>query len=461
MKDLLRLWFGFSRPVLRRAYALTGFGLLALKYSVDTAVVRYTTGMWLAPWDYLSPLLVERWGALDLNETAWVWFLVLWALPFAWIGVSMSLRRAACAGVSPWWGMLFFVPGLNYVLMLALAIAPDRKPEAWVRPVVGADGTRDDAEARVRVVAALQGIGWGVLITVAVTAIFFFVGSIYGYAVFLGAPVLIGAASASAYNRARERALSESVAVAIVAVTLAMGFALIFGLEGAICLAMAAPIAYPGAILGAVLGRSVALAGHASTPALWLLAAAIPLLGWAEGRVGQRVAPQVFAVTTSIRIDAAPEAVWQSVIAFPRLDEPAWWPFRLGIAYPVGATIDGSGPGAVRRCEFSTGAFVEPVTVWEPGRLLAFDVVENPDAMRELSPYAELATAHLDSGFRAVRGEFRMESAGQGRTLLAGTTWYELGIAPTLYWRLWSDWIVHRIHERVLEHVAETAKRQA
>jgi hypothetical protein len=32
-RDVIRLWFGLSLPVDRRAYALPGFGLLALEYS--------------------------------------------------------------------------------------------------------------------------------------------------------------------------------------------------------------------------------------------------------------------------------------------------------------------------------------------------------------------------------------------------------------------------------------------
>jgi hypothetical protein len=34
-----------------------------------------------------------------------------------------------------------------------------------------------------------------------------------------------------------------------------------------------------------------------------------------------------------------------------------------------------------------------------------------------------------------------------------GTTWYVNKIKPGLYWTLWSDNIVHKIHNRVLEHI--------
>jgi hypothetical protein len=37
--------------------------------------------------------------------------------------------------------------------------------------------------------------------------------------------------------------------------------------------------------------------------------------------------------------------------------------------------------------------------------------------------------------------------------LLEGTTWYENKIKPAFYWNIWSDFIVHKIHKRVLSHI--------
>jgi hypothetical protein len=149
--------------------------------------------------------------------------------------------------------------------------------------------------------------------------------------------------------------------------------------------------------------------------------------------------------------------VWPHVLGFSDLPEVPSWFFRLGIAYPVRARIEGAGPGAIRRCEFSTGAFVEPITVWDPPRRLAFDVISQPPPMHEWSPYQELHPPHLDSTMRSRRGEFRLVALPGGRTRLEGSTWYELDLAPQAYWSIWSDLIVHRIHRRVLEHIRREA----
>jgi hypothetical protein len=52
------------------------------------------------------------------------------------------------------------------------------------------------------------------------------------------------------------------------------------------------------------------------------------------------------------------------VIEFSKLPPPQEAIFKLGIAYPMRAQIAGHGPGAIRHCVFSTGAFVEPIEVW-------------------------------------------------------------------------------------------------
>ena len=61
-----------------------------------------------SPIDYLNPTYTfsEARSSLTPKLTA---ALVLWTLPFLWIGASMTMRRAVDAGRSAWVGLLFFV----------------------------------------------------------------------------------------------------------------------------------------------------------------------------------------------------------------------------------------------------------------------------------------------------------------------------------------------------------------
>jgi hypothetical protein len=166
-------------------------------------------------------------------------------------------------------------------------------------------------------------------------------------------------------------------------------------------------------------------------------------------------APPLLSVASGIVINAPPEKVWPHVIGFSIIPPPNELIFRFGIAYPVRAKIDGHGVGATRHCIFSTGEFVEPITVWDEPARLAFDVVAEPDPLQEVSPYRNLRPTHLDGYFKSERGEFQLVALSGRRTLLRGTTWYSDRIAPQFYWRIWSDGLIHRIHLRVLDHIRD------
>ena len=148
-------------------------------------------------------------------------------------------------------------------------------------------------------------------------------------------------------------------------------------------------------------------------------------------------------------------------MAFDPLPAPTELVFRLGVAAPERARIDGAGVGAVRYCVFSTGTFVEPITRWEPGRRLSFDVTASPPPMREWSPYGNLHPPHLDGFLRSRRGEFRLVALDGGRTRLEGSTWYEIEMGPEGYWQMLADDLIHRIHMRVLEHIKHEAEQGA
>ena len=210
----------------------------------------------------------------------------------------------------------------------------------------------------------------------------------------------------------------------------------------------------PLALFGALIGRSIAVHSARAAAredrgfAACLLA--LPALAGVEPHLAP--AP-IYRVTSEIEIAAAPDVVWAAVIAFPEIERPAPWYFRAGIAMPVRARIDGHGVGAIRYCEFTTGSFVEPITVWDAPQRLAFDVTEQPDPMFELTPYRHLHPPHLKGSFRSERGEFRLVALANGHTRLEGSTWYTLRIHPNAYWVNWTHWIVHRIHIRVLKHI--------
>ena len=453
----LELLAGFRGGVDRRTYATVGFGLMLLKYAVDAGIVYGLTGRFWTPLDYLNPILVMREERLGSASTGMFQLaMALWTLPFLWIGVSMTMRRAYDAGLSAWMGLFFFVPLVNYALMLLLCCLPSRRPAAALELLEPRLPERPAVHHALS--SALTAVGLTALLSAAFVALFVSGFESYGTALFVGSPFLLGVLAGFVFNRRERRGLLHTLFVVTLSVLISSGGFLLFALDGAICIAMAFPLALVVALLGGAVGRGLALLGQQPAYPGALALAALPLFAWLEARWSE---PAAYRVDSAVEIDAPPEVVWEHVVAFSDLPPPHWLLFRLGIAYPLRARIEGQGVGAIRRCEFSTGPFVEPITVWDAPRRLAFDVAAQPPAMHEWSPYADLRPPHLDGYLRSTGGEFRLIGIEGGRTRLEGTTWYEIDMQPGWYWRVWTDALIHRIHLRVLDHVAGLSVRSA
>jgi hypothetical protein len=279
----------------------------------------------------------------------------------------------------------------------------------------------------------------------------------YGIALFILTPLFMGLSSTVLYGY--DRPLTQRKATGIGFLTLGIFTAglLVFAIEGVICITMAAPfglvLTWLGSMLGYLIVTGGAPNGQAASVILLLI---IPLTAFIEKTNSEQA---LIEVTTSVDINADIQTVWKNVIEFPELSEPTEALFKVGIAYPISADIDGQGVGAIRNCNFSTGSFVEPITVWNEPNLLAFDVVENPEPMKELS-FWDIDAPHLHDYFVSKRGQFNLIQLPNGQVRLEGTTWYKHDIRPEFYWRLWSNYIIHSIHDRVLNHIKEHSEKK-
>lgn len=281
----------------------------------------------------------------------------------------------------------------------------------------------------------------------------------YSYGLFLWLPFVIGATSTLMYGYKKLEPNKKIRNNAYLTLLIFCTGLLIFAWEGIICLVMAAPIGllltYLGYLVARIFLPNMSDSGTRAAGTLLLLS--VPALMALEGKAIKD--DDLRSVTSSVKINATPETVWENVIAFPKLGEPTELIFKTGIAYPIDATIKGSGVGAVRRCNFSTGSFVEPITVWDEPRLLKFSVEEQPAPMKEISFY-DVRPNHLHGYWISKEGQFKLTKLRDGYTLLEGTTWYVNKIRPGFYWTIWSDFIVHKIHNRVLQHIKKQVEAQ-
>ncbi len=448
----------------RGPFACIGIVGFAIKHNLDRLVA---TLVFHRKWElfnyWIPPTTAARITSLPRADALFLATMLLMALPFIRVGVSLTLRRLRAIGLPTWLTAVFFMPVINLLFFLLLSVLPSRaEPTPLPRTAGGQwrsvfDRLIPDHPLGSAALAVLVTGLLGVAGTALGTSVFYR----YGWGLFVALPFSLGLASALLYGYHRPRSYLSCLVVSCLSVLL-LGLLLVsLAFEGIICLLMALPIAIWLAIFGASVGyliQRVPRTVRQAPATMLVLVLFVPGMMKAE-RASSPEAP-LLVLSTAMEMEAPPEVVWRQVVSFSEIDEPAEWLFRLGIAYPTYATIEEHGAGAVRRCFFSTGAFVEPIEVWDEPRRLEFSVTANPPPMQEWTPYAAVHPPHLEGFLLSRQGQFLLTRLPGNRTLLEGTTWYQHNMWPAGYWQLWSDFIIHRIHLRVLRHIKRLAEQE-
>ena len=451
--------FSIWRPagtIGRGAYTLIGIIGFAIKHNLDRIVAAYGFRRGWDLFNYWFPLRdVANILALQRDQQIFLAAMVAISLPFIWIGVVLTLQRLRSARLPSWLVVLFFAPFINLAFFALLCVIPERSDAPVIaKPIT--DGGWNEFLPESGFASAAMSVLLTVVFGVAFAAFGVKVLGNYGWGIFVALPFCMGFGAALMYGYRRPRSLRSSIGVACLSVTLFGGALLAVAFEGLICVAMAAPLALPLAAFGGFCAHRVQRRRGIQPDApviLSMLVLLTPGVQMAEHLTAPR--SPVFVVRTSIDIPAPPERVWHQVVAFTQIPPPTEWIFRAGIAYPIRAEMLGTGIGAERHCVFSTGAFVEPIQVWDEPRLLKFSVTSNPAPMEEWTPYHHIEPPHLHGFLVSEGGQFLLTPLPNGGTRLEGTTWYQHGLWPSQYWRIWSDQIIHKIHMRVLRHIRD------
>jgi uncharacterized membrane protein YhaH (DUF805 family) len=457
------LWRWDGR-VSRGEYAAVGLIGVAIKHFLDRAIATAFFGYHGEIFNYWAPLgKAARLNHLSDTEAKFLATLLLVSIPFIWVGVAMTVKRLRDAGQPVWLVVLFFVPFVNILFLLLLCASParERPAEREAAPWPGPHGldrfiprTQLGSAILAIAVTAVLGLGFVVMGTIAIGA--------YGWSLFVALPFCLGMFSVLLYSYHEPRDWWQCMGVALLPVGLVGAALILVAVEGIICVLMAAPFALGLAALGGSLAYVIQAHHWRPTQTPTMLSLVILLVPASFGvEHAAALRPPVYEVRTAIEVNAPPQKVWNEVVAFAEIPPPKELLFLAGIAYPIRAEITGHGVGAVRHCIFSTGPFVEPIEVWDEPRLLRFGVTANPAPLNELTPYGHIDAPHLHGYFVSEKGQFSLTALPGGRTRLEGTTWYRDAMWPAAYWHLWSDYIIHRIHSRVLEHIRDEAEASA
>ncbi|MBA3516394.1 MAG: hypothetical protein H0T75_01795 [Rhizobiales bacterium] len=371
-------------------------------------------------------------------------------LAVAWLLAALAFRRAADARINAWVAIAAIVPVAQIAVIALLSVVPSRVSEAAseAAPATGASNAR--------LSAAVHGLVAGTGLTLLAVAVGTLVFGVYGFGLFVVSPLVVGAMTAFFANRNGDLGGGRTAKLVALATALGGISLVLTAVEGVVCIVLASPLGLGAALVGGLLGRAVALAGK--RPAKQMLPA-VGLLPVVFALESVLPATTTFDTHQTVVVDASPAVVWQSILRMDLTDEPPGLPFQLGVAYPLRGDVAGEGVGALRRGEFSTGTAVERVTEWVPEHKLAFVVVSDIPALRELSPYEHVHAPHAIGYFSTTYTSFELVDRGAGRTEVIERSAHRLDLDPVLYWLPMARWIVHQNNRRVLAHVKRQAER--
>ncbi|MBX3118862.1 MAG: hypothetical protein KF784_07330 [Fimbriimonadaceae bacterium] len=274
-------------------------------------------------------------------------------------------------------------------------------------------------------------------------------------------PLLVGMIASGVLSIWGYFGFDKHLGAGLVACVLLSFGLLVFSFEGAICLLMAAPLILISMFVGSAIGCAIYnyiddFKRQRMNVAVLILA--LPFVSV----LNQQLAPppQKNTTSTAIIIDAPANKIWPYLNNLPDIPAPNELLFRAGVAHPVSTRTLGSGVGAERHCELSTGDMPEVITRYEPNKLLEFKVLKTPPSMIEMNPFGEVHAAHLEGFYECRIGRFELIPLADGRTKVVGTSVYEHRFGPRWYWTLWTDKIVHDVHLRVLREVKKRAEAE-
>lgn len=156
---------------------------------------------------------------------------------------------------------------------------------------------------------------------------------------------------------------------------------------------------------------------------------------------------EVAVVQTALTVDATPEEAWNALMFYEQVEHQPPWLLRWSLPQPQRTEGNKTRAGEVVRCFYDRGHLAKRISRVEPGRLLAFEVVEQQ--------------LHFERDIKLRDGSFRLNRLGPARTQIMLTTRYERLLAPRFIWAPIERHVVHTLHGHVLEGMRRKAESES
>jgi F0F1-type ATP synthase assembly protein I len=239
--------------------------------------------------------------------------------------------------------------------------------------------------------------------------------------------------------------LQRVSAAALLATLATLGTLIATGMETLLCALTAFPLLLAGLLIGVALGylflKLKAKFGGDGGASTTIMLLAMPLLILAGHRVevSTLVHPRQEVVTSTIRLTADPDKVWNELRNFDSLSGEKPLLMYVGLPIPIRCEMEGSGLGAKRTCYFDHGYIQETVIEWSP-----------PNVMQLSIDRTNMPGRHWLS-FENARYELRRDG---NETVLTRSTVIDSNLYPAWYWRPFERWGVSSEHGYIFSDMA-------
>lgn len=262
-----------------------------------------------------------------------------------------------------------------------------------------------------------------------------------GTVLFIALPITVGFVVAVV---ARSLKVASIVLLSILVFVAAL--LLLLGKEGWVCILMAAPLLIAGLAIGALTGRSyeARVLDGSKRPATGrnTILVLAPLLLLSADRIERpfRMVAREDTFSTSLRVNASPEDVWEKIQRVDSINAPKPLLLRIGLPVPQRCVLQAERAGSKRICYFNTGYIEERITEWNPPRVMGLEITA-----------VTLPGRHW-LGFKNARYEIREEGS---ETVIIRQTTITARLYPAFYWRPLEALGVQAEHQYLLQSLAQ------
>lgn len=141
-------------------------------------------------------------------------------------------------------------------------------------------------------------------------------------------------------------------------------------------------------------------------------------------------------VQTTMRLAAAPEAVWRGMLFYEEVPHQPSWLLRAFLPAPIRTTGDKMTAGSLISCSYEGGYLEKRITEAEEARVVRFDVL-----LQELG---------VEDAISMTGGSYEILAAGSGSSDIVLTTGYHGHLRPRWFWRPFERYIAHAMHRHIL-----------